>query len=149
MDLGNMLLWGSRKTQEWEMTLFSLAQRWTENFEEKNLYSCNLWFLNSIRLSFIPGWWQGAAWPWLEQWSFSSGAVDLVNTQAKRVCEIGANSCGAIKKVKVKKGESGRRNNGRCHQMTWSTLEQKENWKMNVELLSKWKRSIGCAHQVQ
>ena len=59
-------------------------------------------------LSFIPGWWEGAAWPWLEQWSFPSGAEDLVKTQAKRVCKIGANNCGTIKKVKVKKGESGR-----------------------------------------
>ena len=83
MDLGNMLLWGSRKTQEWAMILFSRVQRWAEKlWGEKSLFlSC--WILNSIRLSFIPGWWQGAAWPWLEQWSFSPGAVDLVKTQAK------------------------------------------------------------------
>ena len=42
-DLGNMLLWGSLKTQEWGMTLFSHAQRWTEKlWREKSLYLSSL-----------------------------------------------------------------------------------------------------------
>ena len=53
----------------------------------------------------------------MEQWSFASGAVDLVKTQAKKVCKISENNCGAIMKVKVKKGDR-----GRPHQvlLTWS-----------------------------